>query len=209
MPPPPPPAVYGIWGAGVLEARIESNLITSTNLSRRPPTIEDRAVWMMGLIDYALIYETAAQDIEASIGFAIQIADNKFEGSGNSALVELAQMKVFEGGSDQLRAGLYVRFARVIFTGNYCLHATSSANAFPPINQTMATVRLCGRAASVANNHVRSIEVDPSSSTEMTLSGYHSFDFHTMPGPFIGNVISGSAINHPNAPPMEAYNLTM
>lgn len=209
-----PPAVYGIWGAGVLEARIESNLIATSNLRRRLASIEDRAVWMMGLVDFSLLY-TPADDtrFETSLGTAIQIADNKFEGSGNSALVELAQIEVLNFQTGHESMSYYVRFTRVIYVGNYCLHATTDANAF---SKEAASVQLRGRAASVANNHVKTVVVDPGTGLQNTLFSYASFDFGpgpapkgNMPGPFMGNVISGPVFNHPVLPtPLSGYNLT-
>jgi nitrous oxidase accessory protein NosD len=244
-PSPPPPPVYGIFGLGVLEARIESNLITTSNILRRPAAAEDRAVWMMGLIDYLLIHdgttfrfqegELASAVIrgteklpiqkpdpayQVAVGFAIQIVDNKFEGSGNSALVELFQLELLNGisdGDDRVHVSLYTRFARVICCGNYCLHLASSDAINPAEIAPKATVRLCGRAASVANNHVKAVALDKQSGQVRDFPGYHSFDFGpgvapkgNMPGPFMGNVISGSVTNHPVFPtPQASYNLTM
>jgi Family of unknown function (DUF6519) len=231
--PPAPPPAYGIWAAGILEARVESNLVTVTALDRRRPTLEDRALWMMGLVDFALVYapsgftpitqhggegQHAAPRYEAGLGFAIQIVDNKFTGSGNSALVELEQIEFVNQTSDaHINFSVYARFARVIMCDNYCLHVTAPANAFPPDDGSMATVRLCGRAASVANNHVRGAALDTSLGTYVTLPGYYSFDFRPgvapaghMPGPFMGNVISGGVLDHDDFPaPQSAYNLTM
>src|SRR5262249_21166780 len=95
---------YGIVGDLILEARVEGNLVTYSNVLSRDPQREDRALVMRGLLD-----------VEWSrTGFAIQVLGNKFIGTGRTALVELRE--------SQLSNMTFVRFERVSFDNNYCSH---------------------------------------------------------------------------------------
>ena len=171
---------YGIYGELILEARIESNLVTYTNAFTRDPQAEDRALRMRGFLEF-----TPTDNI--TFGFPIQVFNNKFVGAGRSALVELLQMSFNFG-----QFSLNVRFERVSFDHNYCMHITA------PQNREAATVVLVGRRGIVMGNHVKAMpEVIP------------SVDFNNMPGPFIGNVTRGGAVNHADFPVTENnFNMT-
>ena len=164
-------ADYGIIGDLVLEARVEGNLVTYSNVTTRNPQREDRALVMRGL------FEFSQGDNELTLGFAIQILGNKFIGNGRTALVELRQAQL----SDQV----FVRFERVSFDHNYCFHF--SAPVFTPGQG--ATVWLVGRRAIVMGNHIKSLA-----------QFFPSVNFNGMPGPYIGNVTAGGTTNHPDFP---------
>lgn len=171
-------ADYGIIGDLVLEARIEGNLVTYSNVFSRNPQREDRALVMRGLSDFS------QGENELTIGFAIQMHGNKFIGTGRTALVELRQT--------QLNDRFFIRFERVSFDHNYCSHF--SAPVFTPGQG--ATVWLVGRRAIVMGNHIKSFARFP------------SVNFSNMPGPFIGNITAGGTINHADFPvPTNGFNM--
>jgi hypothetical protein len=123
------PIAYGIAGEAILEARVESNLVTYSNPASRKLDGEDRALRLRGVLD------------APGAGFAVQVADNKFIGPGRSALVELRQ---------EIINNMFSRFERVIFHHNYCAHLT------PPVPTTpAATVWMFGRHCSINGNHVK------------------------------------------------------
>ncbi|MGQ0445495.1 MAG: DUF6519 domain-containing protein [Beijerinckiaceae bacterium] len=172
-------ADYGIYGDLVLEARVEGNLVTYSNVFARDPQREDRALVMRGL------FELSQGANELTLGFAIQIHGNKFIGNGRTALVELRQT--------QLSPQFFFRFERVSFDHNYCSHI--SAPVFTPGQG--ATVWLVGRRAIVMGNHIKSLA-----------RSFPSVNFNGMPGPFIGNVTSGGTVNHPDFPaPAADFNM--
>ena len=194
------PAAYGIAGDFVLEARIESNIVTYSGPNLRPLEGEDRALLMRGSIDLG------PSRMSLGAGFAIQIANNRFIGPGRTALVEL-----FDGPFGGLDNSAQ-RFERVLFHGNYCAHLTLPPNALGTGGISTgqgpgpATVRLAGRHCSITGNHVRA-----------TTAGYPSYRLHDrtlgvtgeMGGPFIGNVSqaghSGRVAN-PMPSPESAFN---
>jgi nitrous oxidase accessory protein NosD len=151
----------GIAGDLILEARVESNLVTYSNAALRPAAAEDRALQLGGMLEYVITLGRTQQ----RLGFAVQIANNKFIGSGATALVELL--------SRQLTDTAFIRFERVQFSGNYCAHVSM------PFNDAVqaATVSLVGRVCSVSGNHVKA-----------STPRFRSYHFHGMPGPFVGNV---------------------
>ncbi|MEO8454455.1 MAG: DUF6519 domain-containing protein [Sphingomicrobium sp.] len=150
---------YGIAGEVILEARIESNLVTYSRPDTRNLNGEDRALRMRGFL------ESAPQVSGGPVaGFAVQIAGNKFLGPGRSALVELRQQVV--------NATTISRFERVLFHGNYCAHFTP-----PAFSDGVATVSMFGRHGTINGNQVRA-----------TTRNYPSYDLHEIRGPFIGNV---------------------
>lgn len=165
-------AAWGIFGDLILEARVQSNLVTYSNALGRDAAREDRALLMRGLLEFRIAL--GAQEIV--LGFPAQILDNKFIGTGASALVELRQLAV----QDNIR----LRFERVFFSNNYCMHVSG------PRDDSHATVVLVGRACSVMGNQVKA-----------TVPGYFSFDFNGMRGPFVGNVTSGTALSYNPVPP--------
>lgn len=177
------PLAIGISGAQVLEASIANNYVGYTDPASRPPTNEDRALLMSCLEE--------KRDQFGPAGFPIQILGNKFVGPGRSALVEIQ-----EQGTGELR----LRFERVLFSNNYCLHNTAPVADFP---RTAATVNLFGRVATVMGNQVKATRVNPTGAV------FPSFNFNNMPGPFIGNVISGGVTLHIDFPaPLANFNLT-
>ncbi|MGD9535587.1 MAG: DUF6519 domain-containing protein [Alphaproteobacteria bacterium] len=172
---------YGIFGDLILEARIESNLVTYSDALTRDPNREDRALIMRGYLEST----TNFGQVQLVLGFAIQIVDNKFIGTGRSALVQLAEA--------QLNDNLRVRFERVLFHNNYCMHVS------PSPDDRVATVVLVGRAATVMGNQIKG-----------TVPGFFSVDFTNMPGPFIGNVIQGPTLRHPAFPaPVGNFNMQL
>jgi hypothetical protein len=112
----------------------------------------------------------------------VQIEGNKFIGTGRSALVQLFEARI----SDTF----FVRFERVSFDQNYCMHVTPPE---PQDRANDATVRLVGRRGIVMGNHIKA-----------TTRGWRSVNFNRMPGPFIGNVTAGGTINHTDFPVTEA-----
>ncbi|MCA3653377.1 MAG: right-handed parallel beta-helix repeat-containing protein, partial [Methylobacterium sp.] len=170
---------YGVAGAMVLEARVSNNLITYSDILRRPVTSEDRALLLMGYLDMQL-------DDKLTFGFPVNIAGNTFLGASATHLVELVEQAF----SPQVA----MRFERVFFSGNDCVHLC------PKPNDKSATVSLVGRVCTVSANQVKP-----------TSKGYRSFDFHGMPGPYMGNVTGGDTLGRPAAQefpaPQSAYNM--
>ncbi len=115
-------------------------------------------------------------DNNVAIGFPIQVQGNRFTGTGNSALVEILEFAITEN--------FFFRFERVSFDHNYCMHRT-----IQNVQGDRATVSLFGRFATVMGNHIKA-----------TSPKFPSFNFHNMPGPYIGNVTAGDALLHPDFP---------
>jgi hypothetical protein len=177
------PIAFGIGGVLVLEARVESNLVTYANPAARPVTGDDRALLMMGYLD--IVYRNVEY-----LSFPIHITGNTFVGPGAAALVQLPQKVVNDF--------IAIRFDRVFFSNNYCKHMTAASGAAGG-GQTGATVVLTGRAAIVTANHIKA----------MTAS-YASVDFGGEPGPCIGNVLSGAVINHGTSPALDgSFNMVL
>ena len=123
--------VAGILGVLVLEALVSENLVTLTRA--RPDPVEDRALSMLGLMEFS------AGDKEVLLGFPCTITGNKFYGQGFTALVQLFD---FSFGNN-----FHFRFERVFFANNYCLHSGTRA-------PRSASVILTGRAGVVMGNQV-------------------------------------------------------
>ena len=104
---------FGISCDLILEARVQGNLVTYSDISRRPVAAEDRALRMRGLLEMFTQFG-AGQTV---FGFGVQIVDNKFIGVGASALVELLSQPITDN--------ILFRFERVQFSGNYCSHAST------------------------------------------------------------------------------------
>jgi parallel beta-helix repeat protein len=135
------PAI-GIAGLIVLQARIQNNVVTYSNLGTdRNPTAEDRALAMVGSLEFV------ANDIV--FGFPIQILDNNFAGPGFSHLVELFEFDV----SDNVA----IRFSRVQFNNNHLTHITPAVS-----DLAEATVSLVGRSAIVMGNFFTAFGFRPS-----------------------------------------------
>jgi hypothetical protein len=174
------PPAYGIYGLGILEARVAENLVTYSDASKRDPLREDRALLMMGLLEFS-------QSDQMSFGFAIQIHGNKFVGNGRTALVQLIQTPYPNNPT------FLFRFERVSFDQNYCMHVTPPGDP----RRGDATVVLVGKRGIVTGNHIKA-----------TTRNWPSVNFNQMPAPFIANVTAGGAINQSGAPtPATDYNL--
>ncbi|MBR0713537.1 DUF6519 domain-containing protein [Bradyrhizobium liaoningense] len=177
------PLALGITGSLVLEACISNNYVGYTDPASRPVTNEDRALVMSCLEE--------RRDQFGPAGYPIQILGNKFVGPGRSALVEIQ-----EQGTGDVRP----RFERVFFSNNYCLHNPPLGVDIP---RTAATVNLFGRVATVMGNQVKAMRATPTGAI------FPSFNFNSMPGPFVGNVISGGVTLHADFPaPQANFNLT-
>jgi hypothetical protein len=161
----PPPLAFGLWGDRILEARIESNLVTYGYPPPRPLDAEDRALRLRGMIEFVISDGVTG-------GFAAQIAGNKFIGPGATALVELFEERDPDG-------RFFARFERAMFSGNFCWHLASPVAD----NKDRATVHLVGRALSVSGNQVKA-----------TVRSFPSYNLFGTPGPFLGNVSQGPTL---------------
>src|SRR5262249_18037708 len=81
---------FGIFADLVLEARVQSNIVTFSNVAVMDPNQEHRAVWLRGWLEQVI----NVGDAQLIAGFSAQILDNKFLGPGLTALVEVAQQAV-------------------------------------------------------------------------------------------------------------------
>lgn len=156
----------GIFGLLILQARVESNLVTYSDAFGLDPAREDRAIFMLGLTELVLNFGAGP----LVIGFPIQMTNNKFIGAGASALVELGQVDL----GDNFRA----RFERVMVSDNYCFHVSGPRD-------DAATVVLRGRICTVGGNQIKA-----------TVPGFASFDFNGMTGPFFGNAMNGPVLGY-------------
>ncbi|MCS6328192.1 MAG: right-handed parallel beta-helix repeat-containing protein, partial [Nitrospira sp.] len=127
---------WGIIADLILEARVQSNLVTYANAALLDANQEHRALWMRGWLEQVITFGAG----QVVFGFSAQILDNKFLGPGRTALVEIAQQNV----SDTL----FRRFERLFFSNNFCWHASVVA-------QGTATVSLSARSAIVMGNHIK------------------------------------------------------
>jgi hypothetical protein len=180
------PLALGIAGTSVLEASIANNYIGYTDPASRSVANEDRALTMTCLMEKR---ETPT----GPIGYPIQILGNKFTGPGKTALVEIKE----QGTGQQA-----MRFERVFFSNNYCLHYPLYA---PQIGtaKTAGTVSLFGRFATVMGNQIKAIHA-PIASVPV----FASVNFNGMPGPYIGNVTSGDVVQHTQFPsPQNNFNM--
>lgn len=174
---------YGISGDYILEARVESNLITYSAMDSRNVANEDRALRMRGYLDMRI--PLGGEQI--IFGFPAQIANNKFIGPGATALVELRE--------DQINDTIFLRFERALYSGNYCSHFSG------PPNDNRATVHLRGRALTVSGNHVKALT-----------RGFFSYHLNGVPGTFLGNVSHGPTLGRAAAvipDPEAAFNSIM
>lgn len=127
---------WGIIADLILEARVQSNLVTYANAALLDANQEHRALWMRGWLEQVITFGAG----QVVFGFSAQILDNKFLGPGRTALVEVAQQSV----SDTL----FRRFERLFFSNNFCWHASLAT-------QGTATVSLSARSAIVMGNHIK------------------------------------------------------
>lgn len=175
-----PNLIIGILGLFVLEARIESNLVTYSTPAALQRTLEDRALLLQGLFEVAF----PNQEQGLRLGFAAQITNNKFVGPGRSALVQVP--------SNTVNDTLFIRFERVFFNHNYCDHFGGEGGV-----KTNATVMLSGFRAVVMGNQIKA-----------TNRAHASINFFGTPGPCMGNVTASGIIDHPDFPaPNSAFNM--
>lgn len=127
---------WGIFTDLILEARVQSNLVTYANAALLDANQEHRALWMRGWLEQVITFGAG----QVVFGFSAQILDNKFLGPGRTALVEVAQQNVSDN--------LFRRFERLFFNNNFCWHASVAA-------QGAATVSLSARSAIVMGNHLK------------------------------------------------------
>ncbi len=127
---------WGIIADLILEARVQSNLVTYANAALLDANQEHRALWMRGWLEQVITFGAG----QVVFGFSAQILDNKFLGPGRTALVEVAQQTL----SDTL----FRRFERLFFSNNFCWHASVAA-------QGTSTVSLSARSAIVMGNHIK------------------------------------------------------
>jgi hypothetical protein len=172
------PITWGILADFVLEARVQSNIVTFSNAGLLNANQEHRALWMRGSLEQ--VVNTGAGQLV--LGFSAQILDNKFLGPGRSALVEIAQQPI----NDNLTR----RFERLFFNNNFCWHASIAAQ--PP----GATVSLFGRSAIVMGNHIKSNVVVP------------SVDFHGIKDSvYMGNIAQSGPVSFGGVPsPLSGFN---
>ena len=149
----------GIMGDLVLEALIDGNLVTYTGGSARDIANEDRAVRFRGLLELATVFA----DQRLVFGFPIKILDNSFIGTGQTALVELLQQP--------LNDNFNIRFERVTFSGNYCMHFA------PQPSDARATVSVVGHRGVIVGNHIKSLA-----------GAYFPVNLNGMSATYIGNV---------------------
>jgi len=162
---------FGIVALLVLECRVQGNLVTYTNLGIRDLEAEDRALRLQGLL------EVQVSD-NIVFGFCAQVLDNKFIGTGATALVDFL--------SHQTNDNTFIRFERVTFNNNYCFHFAQS-------EKEGGTVLLRGRSGIVMGNHIKST------------ASIQSVIFDGMRGIFLGNDTQfGANINFPS--PESAFN---
>ena len=167
--------VYGILGLFVLEGLISENLVTLTQLEARPEGLEDRALMLLGM------WELSQGENEPVSGWPCTVTGNKFNGKGLSALVQLLGFKFADN--------LALRFERVFFTNNYCLHLGTR-------DKDKASVILNASAGVVIGNQIKGLRDAP------------SIDMSDMKGTEVGNITSGAIINDPNFPtPQTDFNL--
>ncbi len=163
----------------VLDCRIQGNLVNYSDAQLLETNLEDRALWLRGLVDFEQI--SAAGNIEAVFGFSAQVLDNKFLGPGFSSLVEFQEL--------ELNDNVFVRFERIFFNNNFCWHVSTS----PDLQR--ATVRLAARSAIVMGNHIKATTPFP------------SVDFQDVQGVFVGNITEGGTLNFTEFPvPETSFN---
>ena len=143
----------------VLEALVDGNLVTYSGGQVRAVSNEDRALQFRGLFEVAV----TVSDRRIVLGFPIKILGNSFVGTGQTALVELLDQLVNDN--------LHIRFERVTFSDNYCMHFA------PQTNDARATVSLRGHRGVVVGNHVKSLA-----------GNYFPVNFNFMSSTYVGNV---------------------
>lgn len=171
-----PNPVAGIIGSLVLEARIDANTVTYSSPDLLPDGREDRALLIQGLLDLLVIQGNTSR----RLGFPCQITNNKFVGKGLSALVEMRET--------QLNDLIILRFERVFFNHNYCLHAGPGIES-----GGNASVILEGFAGVVMGNQIKT---DNGNMASVNMSN--------MAGTMVGNITTSGFTQDPNFPVPES-----
>lgn len=170
---------WGIFGDLVLEALVAGNLVTYSGGQTRDPAGEDRALRYRGLLETSV----TLADRRIVLGFPIKILGNSFTGSGATALVEIL--------SQQLTDTTNIRFERVTFSDNYCMHVS-----LPP-SDNRATVSLSGRHAAVVGNQIKSL-----------VGEYFPVNLNFMDATYVGNVAENVPVQGGFVPtPTNSFNL--
>ncbi len=174
------PAI-GLYGLLILETQVEGNLITYSNVFERDVAAEDRAVLLSGLLEFSVVLA----DRPTVFGFCAQVTNNKFIGTGGTALVQFLSFNL----TDQVR----IRFERVTFNDNYCMHHSGPFNR----QGISATVIMNARSNIVMGNHIKGN------------LGFPSVNFNNSKGVFMGNDTTGSPRNFVDFPsPRTNFNLS-
>jgi parallel beta-helix repeat protein len=168
------PAI-GLTVAIVLESRVQGNIISYSNpFASRDLGQEDRAAILNGFLQYQV------RD-DYFIGWPLQILDNKFIGSGRSALVEIVGFRVTDS--------VHIQFERLNVSNNYCSHWHDAGG------DAASTVDLTANTAIVMGNHVKAFD------------GIASIDFNSTTGVCVGNITTGAISNSPDFPsPTNSFN---
>lgn len=164
---------WGIIADLVLECLIQGNIVTHSNSGLLDTSLEDRALWLRGFLDFAL----QLTDVQRLVfGFSAQVANNKFLGPGFSALVEFQELRLTDT--------VFVRFQSVLFHNNFLWHASTA----PDDSSSRASVVLRCREFSMTGCHVKATTALP------------SVDAQSRPGIFMGNITTGGTINFADFP---------
>ncbi|MDJ0666680.1 MAG: DUF6519 domain-containing protein [Desulfobacterales bacterium] len=170
---------WALFGVNILDCRIQSNLINIADPALLNTQLEDRSLWLRGLLDLPPLSDNIPP---ITSGFSARVLDNKFVGTGRLAMIEIPQLPLAER--------TFARFNRVSIQNNVVTH-------FSPIpDRLQATVKLAARYAIVMGNHIAAFTQQP------------SVDFQDTPGIFMGNITHGGAVNFTDFPnPETDYNL--
>lgn len=169
----------GILGDLILEAVVQGNLVTYTGGQARAVTNEDRAMRLRGLMEASV----NLGDRRITLGFPVKILGNSFIGTGQTALVELLQQP--------LNDNLVIRFERVTFSDNYCMHFA------PAPDDGRATVSLRGHRGVIVGNHIKSLA-----------GQYFPVNLNGVTSTYLGNVAEALPIQGATVPvPAADFNL--
>ncbi len=169
----------GILGDLILEAVVQGNLVTYSGGQARAVTNEDRAMRLRGLLEASV----NLGDRRITLGFPVKILGNSFIGTGQTALVELLQQP--------LNDNLVIRFERVTFNDNYCMHFS------PPPDDSRATVSLRGHRGIIVGNHIKSLA-----------GQYFPVNLNGVTSTYLGNVTEAPPIQGATVPvPAANFNL--
>ncbi|WP_170162108.1 DUF6519 domain-containing protein [Paracoccus siganidrum] len=169
----------GILGDLILEALVQGNLVTYGGGQTRDAANEDRAMRLRGLLEASVNFG----DRRLVLGFPVKILGNSFIGTGQTALVELLEQRLTDN--------LVIRFERVTFSDNYCLHFS------PPPDDRRATVSLRGHRGVIVGNHIKSLA-----------GQYFPVNLNGVTSTYLGNVAEAPPIQGATVPmPVANFNL--